>query len=109
MIVPMKKLSLVVMDKYREASLEKLREIGVVHLEGRNVSSDTLNQLLARKANIENAAMLLAPYAAKAKAQKLTAPPEHEHHRAADYVNAEGAPFSVEGLEVPPGGKREDL
>ena len=33
MIVPMKKVSCVVMDKDRENSLIKLREAGVLHLE----------------------------------------------------------------------------
>jgi len=33
MIVPMKKVSLVVLNKDREASLKKLREIGLIHLE----------------------------------------------------------------------------
>jgi len=67
----MKKVSLVVMDKYREASLEKLREIGAVHLEGKNASSDTLTELVARKAGVEAALALLNPYAAEiAKGQK---------------------------------------
>ena len=42
MIVPMKKVSLVVMDKAREVSLEQLRELGVVHLEKKNVQSSPL-------------------------------------------------------------------
>ncbi|MHB9291774.1 V-type ATP synthase subunit I [Hollandina sp. SP2] len=62
MIVPMKKVSLVVMDKTREVSLEKLRELGVVHLEKRAVVSDTLSALLDRKADAERALGLLRPY-----------------------------------------------
>ena len=49
MIVPMKKVSFVVMDKDRVRSLEKLREAGVVHLERRPVSSDELSKLVDRK------------------------------------------------------------
>ncbi|MDR3172284.1 MAG: V-type ATP synthase subunit I [Treponema sp.] len=60
----MKKVSLVVMDKNREASLTKLREIGVVHLEKRNVSSDTLSVLLDRKAKAEAALGFLRGYSA---------------------------------------------
>jgi V/A-type H+-transporting ATPase subunit I len=62
MIVPMKKVSLVVMDKNREASLEKLREAGVVHLEKRNVSSDALTKLLERKARLETVQGILRTY-----------------------------------------------
>ncbi|MDR1030681.1 MAG: V-type ATP synthase subunit I [Treponema sp.] len=62
MIVPMKKVSLVVMDKTREASLEKLREVGLVHLEKRSVTSDALSALLDRKAKVESALGLLRPY-----------------------------------------------
>jgi vacuolar-type H+-ATPase subunit I/STV1 len=32
MIVPMKKVSVVVMDKNKEAALDKLRALGIVHL-----------------------------------------------------------------------------
>jgi V/A-type H+-transporting ATPase subunit I len=62
MIVPMKKVSLVVMDKTRESSLEKLREVGVVHLEKREVVSDALTALLERKTDAERALGLLRPY-----------------------------------------------
>ncbi|MDR2102919.1 MAG: V-type ATP synthase subunit I [Treponema sp.] len=58
----MKKVSLVVLDKNREASLEKLREAGIVHLEKRNVSSETLTKLLDRKAKLENALGLLRSF-----------------------------------------------
>ncbi len=67
MIVPMKKVSLVVMDQYREESLEKLRELGVVHLETGNASSDKLASLLDRKAKILQAKAILRNYADKAK------------------------------------------
>ena len=84
MIVPMKKLSLVVIDKYREMSLEKLREIGVVHIEGKNVSSDTLSRLLTQKTGVENAITLLKMYEAKAKARKQPPPSESLAPRSSD-------------------------
>lgn len=59
MIVPMKKVALVVMDRERERALERLREVGVVHLERRSVASDRLQSLLEKKARIETAAGLL--------------------------------------------------
>jgi V/A-type H+-transporting ATPase subunit I len=64
MIVPMKKVSLVVLDKTRETSLEQLRELGVVHLEKKAVHSDTLAKLLERRARVETALGLLRAYAA---------------------------------------------
>jgi V/A-type H+-transporting ATPase subunit I len=67
MIVPMKKISLVVMDKSREVSLEGLRELGVVHLEKRNVSSAALSLLLDQKSRTETALSVLQSYAAKEK------------------------------------------
>ncbi|MCL2380417.1 MAG: V-type ATP synthase subunit I [Treponema sp.] len=105
----MKKVSLVVMDKYREISLKKLRETGVLHLEKKNVSSDTLAQLLNRKAGIESAIGLLQLYAAKAKAQKR-APGQGipaDHKRSTDFINSEGVPFSAEALDAPDGKRVE--
>jgi V/A-type H+-transporting ATPase subunit I len=58
----MKKVSLVVLDKDREASLKRLREIGVVHLEKKNVSSENLSKLLDRKAKAENALGIVSSY-----------------------------------------------
>jgi V/A-type H+-transporting ATPase subunit I len=58
----MKKISLVVMEKTREASLERLRELGVVHLEKRNVSSPALSGLLDQKARAETALGILRAY-----------------------------------------------
>jgi V/A-type H+-transporting ATPase subunit I len=78
MIVPMKKVSLVVMDKTREASLEKLRELGVVHVEKRAVASDTLSALLDRKADAERALGLLRPYQGAAQTAPKQEPAEAE-------------------------------
>jgi V/A-type H+-transporting ATPase subunit I len=70
----MKKVSLVVLDKDREASLKKLREIGVVHLEKKNVSSENLSKLLDRKAKAENALGIVSSYETKKKAKTPVAP-----------------------------------
>jgi V/A-type H+-transporting ATPase subunit I len=72
MIVPMKKVSLVVMDKSRETSLEELRELGVVHLEKRNVSSAKLSGLLDQKARFETASGILRSYAVKDSSKNKT-------------------------------------
>jgi len=66
MIVKMKKVSLVVMDKEREAALEKLREIGVLHLERKSVSSDALTKLFERKAKTDTALGILRTYQTEA-------------------------------------------
>jgi V/A-type H+-transporting ATPase subunit I len=55
----MKKISLVIMDKTREDSLQKLRNLGVLHLEKRQVNSEPLNRLLDRKAKVESALGML--------------------------------------------------
>ncbi|MDR2150378.1 MAG: V-type ATP synthase subunit I [Spirochaetaceae bacterium] len=62
MIVPMKKVSLFFMDKSSPASLERLRELGLVHLEKRTVASDTLSKLLDRKVKSETALGILRTY-----------------------------------------------
>jgi len=75
MIVPMKKVSLVVLNKDREASLKKLREIGVVHLEKKSVSSEGLSKLLDRKAKVENALGIVFSYDTGKKKKKKAAAP----------------------------------
>ncbi|GHV68436.1 V-type ATP synthase subunit I [Spirochaetia bacterium] len=65
MIVPMKKVSLVVMEKARQASLEMLREVGVVHLEKKKVVSDSLSKLLERRSELGRALGLLRRYIVK--------------------------------------------
>ncbi|MDR2144106.1 MAG: V-type ATP synthase subunit I [Treponema sp.] len=73
MIVPMDKVSLVVMDKEKTAALEKLRELGVLHLEKKQVQSDTLSRLLEKKTRAENALALLRSAAETLKKQKQKA------------------------------------
>ena len=53
MIVKMKKVSLVILDSTREQSLERLRNLGVVHIEKENKSNETLNSLMEKKAFFE--------------------------------------------------------
>lgn len=59
MIVPMKKVSLIVLDTHREASLKKLREVGVLHLQSTAASSETLSDLHSERTVLENALRLL--------------------------------------------------
>ncbi|MDR0475129.1 MAG: V-type ATP synthase subunit I [Treponema sp.] len=61
----MKKLSLVVMERERDISLNKLREIGILHLEKKSVFSDYLGKLLDRRAKIVRALGILHRYPIK--------------------------------------------
>jgi len=60
MIVPMKKIYLVVLDAFRETALHKLRDTGVVHidLEGER-SSEAVHALIEKKSLIERALLTL--------------------------------------------------
>jgi V/A-type H+-transporting ATPase subunit I len=81
----MKKVSLVVMDKRREFALEKLRELGVMHLESRNVASDALSALVEQKNRADSALGILRSY--KAPEPSAEAPAANA---------AEGAPNPVD-------------
>ena len=74
MIVPMKKVSLVVMERERESSLEKLREVGVLHLEKKNVSSDVLGAMLEKRARLRNALGILRRYSTSKAGGALAVP-----------------------------------
>ncbi|MDR3277022.1 MAG: V-type ATP synthase subunit I [Treponema sp.] len=67
----MKKVSVVVMDRERKASLEKLRDLGILHLEKKAVptgaGAETLAGLLDRKAKTETALGILRSYKAPKK------------------------------------------
>ncbi|QQO08219.1 V-type ATP synthase subunit I [Breznakiella homolactica] len=85
MIVPMKKVSLVVMDKDREGSLEKLRELGVVHLQNRQASSDRLTKLLEQKAKSDSAIGILRSYSGSKTKNKNGAETPAAEKPAAEY------------------------
>ncbi len=59
MIVKMKKISIVLLDSYRVASLKELRKLGVLHVENEAGSSETLDTLLEQKVLLEKALSLL--------------------------------------------------
>ncbi|MDR0583402.1 MAG: V-type ATP synthase subunit I [Treponema sp.] len=69
----MKKVSLVVMEREREASLEKLREVGVLHVEKKNVSSDALGAMLEKRARLRNALGIVRRYSASKAGGALAA------------------------------------
>ena len=59
MIVKMKKVSIVVFDRFREQSLKALRKLGLVHIESQPVSSEELTQISEQSAQLEKARLLL--------------------------------------------------
>lgn len=67
MIVPMKKITLVVLDREREQALEALRKTGVLHVEKREASSQSLSELQALVSRIDQACGILSDFAVKTK------------------------------------------
>lgn len=59
MIVKMKKISLVLFDKYREESLSRLRELGVLHLEKLEGRGELYEKIYSRLELLKNALVLI--------------------------------------------------
>jgi len=72
MIVPMKKVALVVFDRERETSLEALRKLGVVHIERKNLVSDALSKVMEQKAQAEHALGILRNAVSKDASQEVS-------------------------------------
>lgn len=70
MIVPMKKVSLVVLDKSKNDSLKELRKLGVVHLEQIQGSGEVLSDLKEKNTTIENACRILSDLKTSNKKEK---------------------------------------
>lgn len=67
MIVPMKKVSLVVLDRYKESALKKLRSLGLIHVEQIQGNSETLSAAKAVYSRLELASILLSDIKADKK------------------------------------------
>ena len=76
MILPMKKLTLLVLDSEKKAALKTLRNFGAVHVEKEAASSDTLTELQNIYARVQQAEALITESqpkkAEKAKSEPLT-------------------------------------
>jgi V/A-type H+-transporting ATPase subunit I len=97
----MKKVSLVIQDKAQDEALDKLRDLGLLHLEKRNVSSDSLAKILDRKARGDNAMALIRP--AKAAQKKEAASRKDQQsfgRRISDAVNAETDFYSIDAVDA---------
>lgn len=68
MIVPMKKISLVVLEASKTGALSALRKLGVVHVEKKEASSQTLTSLQESLMRVEQATGILAESKAKSSA-----------------------------------------
>ena len=119
MIVPMKKVCLVVQDKYQSEALKKLREIGVLHLEKSNATSDSLSKAVERKTRAENAIGLIQPYKTPKKKKPAADQQQGEQRerranptgrrglRATDLMGIEELePYSLDAINAP---ERPDL
>ena len=76
MILPMKKLTLLVLDSQKKEALKTLRNFGAVHIEKEAASSDTLTELQNIYARVQQAEALITESqpkkAEKAKTEALT-------------------------------------
>ncbi len=74
MIVPMKKISLIVLDSRRVESLERLQEAGLLHVEVETAPTDSLQQLTQEYQSLERAISTLESY--QIESEKETPEPE---------------------------------
>ncbi|MDR2661526.1 MAG: V-type ATP synthase subunit I [Treponema sp.] len=95
----MKKVSLVVLDREKDSSLEKLRDLGVMHLERKSVQSEALTKLLEQRARVEAALGLLRAYPLPKKAES-PAPAEPPHRRKTDRREEEDF-YSADSVNKP--------
>jgi V/A-type H+-transporting ATPase subunit I len=70
MIVKMRKVSIVLFDRFREQSLKALRKLGLVHIESRPATSEELTRFSELKAQLERAQVLLPKEGKKDKKKK---------------------------------------
>ena len=67
MIVPMKKLSIVLLEKERRQALKTLRKLGVVHVEEVKGESEELSAFKSKSSKIDLAVSLLSEIKSKKK------------------------------------------
>ena len=70
MIVPMKKVSLIVLDGERKNALKKLRKLGLLHIEIKEGKGPRLLELKEQIASLEKGLFAVADKASKGMAQK---------------------------------------
>jgi len=115
MIVPMKKVCIVVQDKYREEALKKLRAVGVVHLERRDAAIDANSNAMKLKTKVEDAIGLIQDFKPPKKKKGALVPEEarngrerrekpvgmHRGRRATDVFGTDDeAPYSIDAVRA---------
>ena len=114
MILPMKKVCLVVQNKQQDEALSQLRKVGIMHLEVSRAESDSLSKALEHKAQTENALGLLQSYKVKKTKQKPANTNDwagyerredkgpRRGRRVSDKVGLEEVePYSVDAVNIP--------
>jgi len=79
-------VSLLVMDREKDAALEKIRELGVVHLERKSASSPALTKLMDRRVQLDIATGVLTAFTPKKKSKNKEAPPKFDGDLASHVV-----------------------
>ena len=74
MILPMKKLTLLVLDSEKKAALKTLRNFGAVHIEKETASSETLTELQNLYARLQQAESFITEAQPKKGAKGMAAP-----------------------------------
>ncbi|UTC67980.1 MULTISPECIES: V-type ATPase 116kDa subunit family protein [unclassified Treponema] len=74
MIVPMKKLTLLVLKKEQRHALKNLRKLGLLHIEDRPANGTLINELRSEKNDITLAISLLTEYLPKKEKKGVTPP-----------------------------------
>ncbi|MFC1238523.1 V-type ATP synthase subunit I [Treponema vincentii] len=79
MILPMKKITLLVLDSQKKAALKTLRNFGAVHVEKETASSDTLTELQTVYARLQQAESLITEAQPKKGAKQSEAAALNRH------------------------------
>lgn len=74
MIVPMKKVTLLVLKKEQRHALKDLRKLGLLHIEDRPANGTLINELRSEKNDITLAMSLLTEYLPKKEKKGVTPP-----------------------------------
>ncbi|MCL2276259.1 MAG: V-type ATP synthase subunit I [Treponema sp.] len=110
MIVPMKKVCVMVQDKHRQSSLKKLRDIGVLHIEKNDAPIDANSTAQKLKIKVEDAIGLISGYKPPKKKKKVEYIDDgaerrrepvglHRGRRASDvFGTVDEAPYSLDAV-----------
>ena len=116
MILPMKKVCLMMLDSNSEEALRKLRKLGVLHLEKRGVPLDINSNALRNKTKVEDAMGLIQDFKPPKKKKVVQEPYDirtgrerrkkpvgmYRGRRATDIFGTDAeAPYSIDAVRAP--------